>query len=570
MRNYDRINAPVPAGIDAKRAHIIGGGIAGLASAAFLVTDAYMPGVNVTVYESLDVMGGSMDAAGDAEQGFTSRGERELEYRMECLWYLCSKIPSIQTPGLTVLDETHRANVREPIDSKFRLMHKRGQRYDLSGPLMSPHDSKRMFELLMTPEKELENLTARDWFSADFTKSIFWYCWSSMLAFNDFHSVMEVRRYLARFLMYSPGLTRLQGILHTEYNEYDSIIKPLHLWLTSLGVQFRRGTTVEEIEMSTDNNTATGLHLRTAKGPSRIDLTVDDLVFFTNGSLTQNSREGTTDTVPTLEASTTDRGCFSAWEKLAKRHPKFGHPEVFLSNIDKTNWISFFPTIKEPTFFDYMEKKTGNVAGTGGAITIVDSSWKLSCVLYGKYYPTQPKDVSVLWAYGQDSAAVGDFVKKPMKECTGREMFFELLSHCGLDPAQRDRVLDHSNVATSMMPYITSQFMPRKVTDRPKGIPEGCRNLAFIGQFVEVDGDVVFTVETSVRTAMDAVWGLTGLDKPKIPMYEPMYDLRVLGAMIRSQMQTKDFSLATLSSLIQSAPSPGRVVKFLRELPPLP
>jgi oleate hydratase len=55
-------------------------------------------------------------------------------------------------------------------------MHKQGQRYDASGPPVSPHDSNRMFELRMTPEKELENVTARDWFSADFTKSIFWYC----------------------------------------------------------------------------------------------------------------------------------------------------------------------------------------------------------------------------------------------------------------------------------------------------------------------------------------------------------------------------------------------------------
>lgn len=103
--------------------------------------------------------------------------------------------------------------------------------------------------------------------------------------------------------------------------------------------------------------------------------------------------------------------------------PEVRRPEVFLSDIDKTNWLSFFPTIKgDPTFFEYMEKKTGNVAGTGGAVTIVDLRWKISFVLYGKYYPTQPKDVNVLWAYGQDSAAVGDFVKKPMKECTGREM----------------------------------------------------------------------------------------------------------------------------------------------------
>ena len=93
-----------------------------------------------------------------------------------------------------------------------------------------------------------------------------------MLAFADYHSVMEVRRYLARFMMHSPGLKHLQGILHTEYNEYDSIIKPLQLWLTSLGVQFRPGTTVEEIEMSADNNTATRLHLRTANGPSEADL----------------------------------------------------------------------------------------------------------------------------------------------------------------------------------------------------------------------------------------------------------------------------------------------------------
>ncbi len=571
MRNYDRINAPPPDRITEKRAHIIGGGIAGLASAAFLVNDAHMPAANVTVYESLRVMGGSMDAAGDAVRGFTSRGERELEPRMECLWYLCSKIPSIQTPGLTVLDETHRANVREPIFSKFRLMHNQGRRFDLSGPLMSPHDSKRMFELLMTPEKELENVTVRDWFSAAFTRSIFWYCWSTMLAFADYHSVMEVRRYLARFMMHSPGLKHLQGILHTEYNEYDSIIKPLQLWLTSLGVQFRAGTTVEEIEMSADNNTATRLHLRTANAPSEVDLTVDDLVFFTNGSLTQNSREGTTDTVADLDASNTDRGCFTVWEKLAWRDPKFGRPEVFLSDIDKTNWLSFFPTIKgDPTFFEYMEKKTGNVAGTGGAVTIVDSRWKISFVLYGKYYPTQPKDVNVLWAYGQDSAAVGDFVKKPMKECTGREMLFELLSHCGLDPAQRDRALDHSEVATSMMPYVTSQFMPRKVTDRPRGIPEGCTNLAFIGQFVEVDGDAVFTVETSVRTAMDAVWGLTRLDKPKIRMYEPLYNLRALAAMTRSILPMEDVSLSTLSALLYSAPSLGHVMKFLRGLAPPP
>jgi len=82
--------------------------------------------------------------------------------------------------------------------------------------------------------------------------------------------------------------------------------------------------------------------------------------------------------------------------------------------------------------------------------------------------------VNVFWAYGQCSEAVGDYIKKPMRECTGAEMFAELLYHWS--EAKIDSILEHTKVSTSMMPYITSQFMPRKIDDRPKVIPEGCVN----------------------------------------------------------------------------------------------
>jgi oleate hydratase len=153
MRNYDRINVLPPEGIERKRAHIIGGGIAGLAAAAFLVDDAHMLGNRVTVYELLDVLGGALDAGGDPQTGYTGRGERELEASHECLWYLLSKIPSPDTPGLTILDETHYANVREPIHSNYRMMHHQGQRYSPpSGQMMSAEDGRKMRELLLTPE----------------------------------------------------------------------------------------------------------------------------------------------------------------------------------------------------------------------------------------------------------------------------------------------------------------------------------------------------------------------------------------------------------------------------------
>jgi oleate hydratase len=569
MRNYDRINALPPDRIAEKRAHIVGGGIAGLSAAVFLVADARMPADHVTIYETLPLMGGSMDAAGNAASGFTSRGERELEPYMECLWYLCAKVPSLRTPGLTILDETHQANIRERINSHFRLMEKQGLLYDYSGPLMSAHDAKRMLELQLTPESELEMKTPADWFSPQFTDSVFWLCWSSMLAFRDYHSLIEVRRYVLRFMMHDHSMTHLGGILHTEFNEYDSLIKPIHVWLKSLGVLFRAETTVTDIATHDigSETVATELTVSDASGVQRVSLTRDDLVFFTNGSLTQNASMGETHSAPKFDRQITDRGCFTLWEHLAARDPKFGRPAAFLSDVEKSNWMSFFPTITDdPTFYEYLEKKTGDKAGTGGAITIVDSSWKISFVLYGRYFPDQPDNVNVFWGDGQCSDRNGDFIKKPMRDCTGAEIFAELLYHCGLE----DRIagiLAHATVSTSMMPYITSQFMPRKISDRPKVIPRGCVNLAFIGQFVELPGDVVFTVETSVRTAMMAVWGLTGLAKPMIPMHEPVYDLRVIVSSLKATLGIDTITPQTLQVIAQSSPPMPALLAFINTLP---
>jgi len=569
MRNYDRINELPPQGINDKRAHIIGGGIAGLSAAAFLVTDAGMAADRVTIYESLPLMGGSMDAYGNAKIGYTSRGERELEAYMECLWYVCGKVPSLQTPGLTILDESHRANVLEPIHCHFRLMEKQGEHYDSSGPLMSTDDAGRMQKLLLTPESEIEMKTAAEWFSPEFTNSVFWLCWSSMLAFRDYNSLIEVRRYMARFLMKDYGMVWHRGILHTEYNEYDSIIKPMHVWLKGLGVRFRAATTVTDIATINEKGetVASELTFRDNAGIHHARLTRDDLVFFTNGSLTQNSEMGDKDTVPKFDRQTEDRGCFTVWESLAARDPKFGRPAAFISNIEQSNWMSFFPTITgDRTLFDHIEKKTGDRAGTGGAITIVDSSWKISFVLYSKYFPDQPADINVLWAYGQCSGTIGDFIKKPMRECTGAEMFAELLYHCGLKD-ETEGILAHSAVSTCMMPYITSQFSPRKVSDRPKVIPEGCVNLSFIGQFAELPGDVVFTVETSVRTAMMAVWGLIGLKKPMIPLYQPIYDLRVLATSVKETLGIDEFTPENLHAIALSGPPLSTLLAFLNELP---
>ena len=157
--------------------------------------------------------------------------------------------------------------------------------------------------------------------------------------------------------------------------------------------------------------------------------------------------------------------------------------------------------------------RTGNVPGEGGLITFPQSTWLASIVIpYQPHFIGQPEDVGVLWGYGLYVDKPGDFVKKPMSACTGREIMTEVLGHLGVRDELAD-ILEHAICIPCMMPFITSQFLPRELGDRPEVIPEGSRNLAFIGQFCEQPEDVVFTVEYSIRSAQTAVYTLLGLGR---------------------------------------------------------
>ena len=522
-------HAPKPEGIERRKAYIVGGGIAGLAAAAFLADDAGMPGENITILEAHSNVGGAMDGV-RREFGYQNRGERELEAYMECLWYLCSKVPSLENPGRTVLDDVVDFNKDEPIHSECRALVKQGHIVSNIHDMKLPKNVQgKLQSLLATPEKGLEDLKIADYFGKDAAalfESNFWLCFHTMLAFRPHHSVMEMRRYLLRFNM-APRIEYLEGILHTKYNEYDAIIKPIQRWLVEKGVKIVTGCAVTDIDLDASCNTVLGIRARLDGKDITIPVAETDLVFITNGSLTQNSTFGDNTTVALVDRSTGDRGVFTLWEKLAKKHEKFGHPEKFISDIDRTKWISFFPTIKGyPQFIQKLEGLTGSPAGTGGAVSIKDSAWEIGFILHHKpFYPDQVDDEEVFWGNGLSGENIGDYIKKPMFECTGDEIMTEFLYHLGLLDV-KDELLAHTYVSTCMMPYINSEFMPRKVTDRPLGVPEGCTNLAFIGQFVEVQDDAVFTVETSVRTAMEAVYQLTRLDREVIEVYPSRYDIR--------------------------------------------
>jgi len=162
-----------------------------------------------------------------------------------------------------------------------------------------------------------------------------------------------------------------------------------------------------------------------------------------------------------------------------------------------------------------MQHFSGNEAGTGGLVTFKDSNWLMSIVLaHQPHFANQPAHVQVFWGYGLFPDRVGNFVAKPMADCTGAELLQELCGHLRFDP----NTVATANCIPCRMPFITSMFMPRSPGDRPLPVPEGTRNFAFISQFVEIPLDTVFTVEFSVRAAQLAVYQLLGISKAIPPV----------------------------------------------------
>jgi oleate hydratase len=547
MGTYQRIHPRVPEGIAAKKAYLVGGGIGSLSAAAFLIRDGNMPGKNIHILEESAVYGGSMDGAGNAKDGYSARGGREIEEHFECFMELFGFIPSLTNPDRTVLDEFRELNLAEPIESHCRLVENAGQQADFSTLGLSTAHALQLGKLAMLTEEKLGRTTIEQFFDPSFLETNFWYFWRSMFAFENWHSVVEVKRYMERFMHLISGMNRLKGILHTEYNQYDSLILPLVKWLEAQGVRFDKGHQVLDLELdvSGGEKIVTAIHLKVNGAAKTIPVSRGDLVMVTNGSMTENSAKGDLNRPAVLNRSVDERGCWSLWEKLAVKSPDFGRPEVFCGDIDKTKWLSFTITLTDDEIvFPHLLELTGDLPGMGGVVTIKDSNWLMSWTAPKQpHFLNQPDNVKVLWAYGLFPDAVGNYVGKKMADCTGRELLEELCYHMGLKDRIPEILAHTTNVIPCMMPYITSQFMPREAGDRPQVVPQGSVNLAFLGQFAEVPDDCVFTVEYSVRTAMMAVYRLLKLEKEVIPVHPSRYDIRVLLTAVRTCLGNKPMPL---------------------------
>ena len=598
--------------------YFIGGGLASLAGAAYLIRDCNFKGENIHIIEGLKVLGGSNDGAGSPENGFICRGGRMLnEETYENFWELFSSIPSLEYPNKSVTEEILNFDHHHPTHAKARLVDKYGDIVDVSTLGFNNDDRIELFKLMMTPEETLDNMTIEEWFNDHFFTTNFWYMWQTTFAFQKWSSLFEFKRYMNRMIFEFSRIETLEGVTRTPYNQYESVILPLKKYLESFNVEFIVNTKVTDLDFKAGRNiTVTAIHMEEVSSINNNDTNYNDDIISDSDNLikendikckteNENSNEQSmnkelnnsdnslkdekhdseivsevmkslhiNDNEEKEPLSDTDRennkkekiiylkdndkcilinGCMTdnatlgdyytaprfdeskpmsaeLWEKISKKKPGLGSPKPFFDYPKLTNWESFTVTCKGNNLLKYIEKFSMNIPGSGALMTFKDSNWLMSIVVAAQpHFKNQPMDTTIFWGYGLYTDNIGDYIKKPMKDCSGEEILLELLYHLNLIDKKDEILKDIVNVIPCMMPYIDSQFQPRKMSDRPEVVPKGSTNFAMISQFVEIPEDMVFTEEYSVRAARIAIYTLFNVKHKKIcPVTQYNRDPKVL------------------------------------------
>lgn len=516
------------------KATFAGGGIGSMAGAAFLIRDGGMAGGQIQILEAAAVLGGSLDGAGDAARGYSLRGGRMLTTdNYECTWDLFKTIPSLHNAGQTVYEETLVFNEQHVAHSMARLVNRHRAKLPVASMGFSMHDRVELLKLTQTSEEELGASRITDCLSPAFFETPFWFMWSTTFAFQPWHSAVEFKRYLLRFMLEFSRIETLAGVKRTIYNQYDSLVAPLQTWLVSQGVRIVTDCVVTDLSLTDVGGEfrVTGIQCRRQGQNEVIAVEDGDLVFLQNGSMTDASSLGSMTAAPP-QRTKSDCNSWSVWERLAAGRPGFGRPAVFNSCIAQSYWESFTVTLLDTAFFDQMIEFSGNQPGTGGLVTFKDSNWMMSIVIAAQpHFRNQPADVQVFWGYALFPDRIGDYVAKPMADCNGEEILRELCGHLRFNL----ETVARANCIPCRMPYLTSMFMPRIAGDRPLPVPVGSKNLGLISQFVEIPDDVVFTVEYSVRAAQMAVYQLMGITRAVPPVSQHAHTLHAqFDALVKS------------------------------------
>jgi len=523
---------------DQSQIYIVGAGIAGLSAAVFAIRDSGIKGENIHLFEERDVLGGALDAKWGRNKSYSMRGARLINERAyQCYFDMLSAIPCLadleemekcggrylegQRPWRSVKDEIFAFNETHRLNTVTRLVGKEGARIDHTKLGLGHIDRIAIIALISIFEEAIDGKRIDEYFRSSFFKTNFWYLFASMFGFEPWHSLIECRRYMRRFFHEAPNITTLKGGWNTPYNNYESIVLPIERWLLKQGVDIQTGVKVTDVDFKPSKTRKSVERLHFLKNGNSAEITVasSDFVFITIGSKVADSRTGGMSKAPGLVTDKMD-GAWMLWERMARRVPDLGNPEAFSGHVDQTKWAVFTVTTKGPLFAERIRKYSRvKVQGQQHILSCINSNWGLGLhVPFQPHFRNQPPDTTVMFGYGLYGNTQGNFIKKTMTESTGEELLTELVYHLGFIE-DLDRIKEVTTSIPTTLPYATSQFSPRRISDRPLVVPKGSTNLALLGQFVEIPDDCVFLVDYSVRSAQIGVYRLLNVERELTPVY---------------------------------------------------
>ncbi|KAL2869592.1 oleate hydratase, partial [Aspergillus lucknowensis] len=507
-------------------AWLIGSGVASLTAAIHLIKDGKVPPGNIHILDASPESGGGLKTHGDAKEGFFLPMDGNPHFHGECVERLLSVIPSQKDSSKSVMDAIRE---REKTEPQAHPAQARAIKQGVAGAELF-HAGRfqiglkhrmALVGLMMENEMSMGAKSIQDMFDKSFFDTSFWMLWSTTFALQPWHSAAEFKRHLRKYLEELGSINSVKTVHRTEYNFFESAIGPLTAYLKDQGVDFRFNTRVTDLQCYPDGDptTISEIQLLNVKQEELITVDPTDIVIMGLGSVNAGVVFGTNKSPPpALPSNWQDlmKGDWKLWETLSKKSLKFGNPTTFLSHIDQSTAETFTTTFTGPEFPAAYEKLTHDKPGTGSLLSLSGSSWQATiCIPHQPVFSQQPENTTVMMGYGLNPTKPGDYVKKPMAECSGAEILHEVLSHLG---TATDSIMQDAKTIPCGMPLATAPFLARTHHDRPAVQPSRSTNFACVGQFAEIPGDTTLEVEYSVRGAQMAVAELMGLpEKPPKP-----------------------------------------------------
>jgi Myosin-crossreactive antigen len=476
-----------------KTAYIIGAGLSGLSAAFFLLNNEGMKGSSIHIFEN--------------EQGKSYQSRFILypggvpSYFDDSFWKMMAEIPSLENSDNSILDEFHNAN---PVSEKT----------DNSEYSLTSSAWRELLTLITEKDSDLKGKSIASLLSSAVTDTSFFRFITAFSGLRVDDSALELKNLIKHYGEDISSLFDYSVFKFPKYSPFESIVEPLISYLKEQSVIFENGTTVEDVRFGCRGKKkyATSITVETDEIKAVIGLEEDDLVFITLANRFENVSYGSSSKAAKPDWELKKGSSFALWKRIAEKDMTFGNPEM-LFKTDARPYLYTQIKTKSERVISLIEKKTGinpycGKKVTSGALFESESNWGINW-----FVPSQPcckkqdGDEVLGFLYGVTPEERGNYIKKTMYECTGRDIANEWLFHMGAG----DDIKELSTLC-DCTPITYPFFYGALLAGRELAIPEVHReeygNFAFLGEYAALEGISTLSVEGQVKEAEFAVGSL--------------------------------------------------------------